>query len=210
MIDIEERISKGEDSFTDILSGENLTLAGNLLFSINPQRFSRSFYIDCVYFDGDEVHSNRYKSKERIEGPFPELYKYAMLFLRASLPHYQKGQNFNTPGKLEIPEEALSEIIINALVHRDYYIQSSIKIFLFKNRLEIRSPGKLPNSFTVEKMKSGISIHRNPILNSHVQYILPYSGLGSGIRRALNSYPDIEFINDTEKEEFTCIFKRRE
>lgn len=208
--DIKNGILKQETVFQnlDILTGENLTLAGNLLFSMNPQRYTRSFYIDCVYFDGEEVDTNRYKSKERIEGPFSEIYKHAMLFLKASLPHYQVGDNFNIPGKLEIPEEALSEIIINTLVHRDYYIQSSIKIFLFTNRLEIRSPGKLPNSLTVEKMKSGISIHRNPVLNSHVQYILPYSGLGSGIKRALKAYSEIEFINDTEKEEFTCVFKR--
>jgi hypothetical protein len=57
-------------------------------------------------------------------------------------------------------------------------------------------------------MISGISIHRNPILNSLSQYILPYSGLGSGIRRALNFHPYLSFINDIEKEEFICSFKR--
>jgi predicted HTH transcriptional regulator len=93
-------------------------------------------------------------------------------------------------------------------VHRDYYINSSIKVFLFNDRLEIRSPGKLPNSLNVAKMISGISIHRNPILNSLSQYILPYSGLGSGIRRALNFHPHLSFINDIEKEEFICSFKR--
>lgn len=97
------------------------------LFAINPQRFSKSFYMDCVYFDGNEVNTNRFKFKERVDGPFTEMYRHALLFLKASLPHYQEGNDFNTPGKLEIPEQALSEVIINALVHRDYYIQSSLK-----------------------------------------------------------------------------------
>lgn len=192
----------------DITDGEHLTLAGNLLFGIHPQKYSKSFYIDCVYFNGTDVNTNQFITKDRMEGSFSELYKQSLNFLKSTLRRIQDAETFNTVGKLEIPEEAISELIINALVHRDYYINSSVKVFLFLDRLEIRSPGKLPNSLTIEKMKSGISIHRNPILNSLCQYIIPYSGLGSGIKRALNYYPSIEFINDVEKEEFTCILKR--
>jgi ATP-dependent DNA helicase RecG len=192
----------------DILNEEHLTLAGNLLFGLQPQKFSKSFYIDCVYFDGNDVGTNQFITKDRVEGSFADLYKQCIHFLRSTLRRMQDSKNFNTVGKLEIPEETISELIINAMVHRDYFINSSIKVFLFLDRLEIRSPGKLPNSLTVEKIKSGISIHRNPILNSLSQYILPYSGLGSGIKRALNYFPNIEFINDIENEEFTCILKR--
>jgi len=110
---------------------------------------------------------------------------------------------------LEIDERILTELIVNALVHRDYYINSSIKIFMFNNRVEIISPGKLTNLLTVEKIKNGISIHRNPILNSISKTILPYSGYGSGIKRILSIDPNVEFINDTLKEEFKCIIQRR-
>jgi ATP-dependent DNA helicase RecG len=192
----------------DIQKGENITLAGNLLFGFQPQKFSKMFYIDCVYFDGNDVSVNHFITKERVEGTLSEMYKSAMNFLKSSLRRIQDTKDFNTMGKLEIPEETISELLINSLVHRDYYINSSIKVFLFLDRLEIRSPGKLPNSLTVEKIKSGISIHRNPILNSLAQYILPYSGLGSGIQRALKFHPEIDFINDTEKEEFCSILKR--
>ncbi|MBE7411782.1 MAG: putative DNA binding domain-containing protein [Leptospiraceae bacterium] len=193
----------------DLIDDGHLTLAGNLLFGLQPQKFSKSFYIDCVYFDGNDVSVNRFITKERIEGSFSDLFKQSIHFLKSTLKRFQDSENFNTIGRLEIPEETLSELIINAMVHRDYYINSSVKIFLFLDRLEIRSPGKLPNSLTIEKMKSGISIHRNPILNSLSQYILPYSGLGSGIKRALSYFPHIEFINDVSKEEFTCILKRK-
>jgi ATP-dependent DNA helicase RecG len=192
----------------DLMSGENLTLAGNLLFGRTPQRFSKSFYIDCVYFDGTEISTNKFIHKERINGTFSEIYKHIMIFLKSSLKQIQISSNFNSLGQLEIPEATLSELFINALIHRDYYINSSIKVFLFSNRLEIISPGKLANSLNIEKIKNGISIHRNPILNSLAQYILPYSGLGSGIKRALEYYPQIEFINDTENEQFQCILFR--
>jgi len=192
----------------DLIMDDHLTLAGNLLFGINPQRFCKSFYLDCVYFDGIDISSERFITKEKVEGTLPEMFKQAMYFLKSSLKRIQESKEFNTIGVLEIPEESISEILINALVHRDYYINSSIKVFLFHDRLEIRSPGKLPNSLNIAKMISGISIHRNPILNSLSQYILPYSGLGSGIKRALNFHPQLSFINDIEKEEFICSFIR--
>ena len=100
-------------------------------------------------------------------------------------------------------------MIVNALIHRDYFITSTIKIFIFPDRIEIISPGKLPNSLTVDKMKSGIAIPRNPVLQSLAQYVLPYKGLGSGIVRALSYYPSIEFTNDTTLDRFTAIIKRR-
>jgi predicted HTH transcriptional regulator len=79
---------------------------------------------------------------------------------------------------------------------------------LCQNRLEIISPGKLTNSLTIDKIKSGLSIHRNPILNSVCKTVLPYSGYGSGIKRVLSINPDVELINDTDKEEFKCIIYR--
>ena len=50
---------------------------------------------------------------------------------------------------------------------------------------------------------------RNPILASFATKVLPYRGLGNGIRRALKAYPDIEFVNDFDGNLFTVVFKRR-
>ena len=91
-----------------------MTLAGNLLFGINPQRFCKSFYIDCVYFDGIDISSERFITKEKVEGTFAEIYKQAMNFLKSTLNRTQESKEFNTIGKLEIPEESISEILINA------------------------------------------------------------------------------------------------
>jgi len=133
-----------------------------------------------------------------------------MRFVTSQLRSYQVEDDFNSNPKLEIAREVLTELIINALVHRDYYINSSIKIFMFYDRVEIISPGKLTNSLTVEKIKNGIAVHRNPILNSICKNLLPYTGYGSGIKRAVELDPTIELINDVEMEQFKCIIKRDE
>jgi len=190
----------------DLLRDKYLTLAGNLIFGITPQRYCPSFYIDCVYFDGDDISVDKFISKDTIKGTFAELYKQSLNFLKSNLSKKQINKDFNSIAQLEIDERILTELIVNALVHRDYYINSSIKIFMFNNRVEIISPGKLTNLLTVEKIKNGISIHRNPILNSISKNILPYSG--SGIKRVLNIDPNVEFINDTLKEEFKCIIQK--
>uniref|UniRef100_Q3ASU5 Putative transcriptional regulator n=1 Tax=Chlorobium chlorochromatii (strain CaD3) TaxID=340177 RepID=Q3ASU5_CHLCH len=192
----------------DLVAHGQLTLAGNLLFGREPQRFSKSFYVQCVHFDGNDVGCNSFISKDIIYGTLQSMYKQTLNFLKSSLRRVQKGKNFNTLGEFEIPEICLTEALINALIHRDYFISSSIKVFIFEDRVEIISPGKLPNSLSVEKVRLGISIHRNPILNSLGQYLLPYSGLGSGIRRIEAHYPSVKFINDTDKEEFWCVFSR--
>ena len=116
---------------------------------------------------------------------------------------------FNSQTKWEIPYEVFEELIINALVHRDYFISSTIKIFVFSDRIEIVSPGKLPNSLTIENIKNGISIARNPILLSTAQYVLPYKGLGTGIVRSYSLYPEIVLENDSAGNQFRAIIIRK-
>ena len=94
------------------------------------------------------------------------------------------------------------------MVHRDYFISSTVKILIFSDRIEIISPGKLPNSLTVENIKNGISIIRNPVFLSTVQYILPYKGLGTGIARSISLYPDITMENRIDENQFKAIIHR--
>ena len=77
------------------------------------------------------------------------------------------------------------------------------------NRIEIISPGHLPNNLTTDKIKTGNANLRNPILASFVaKGLLPYHGLGTGIRRALDAWPDIEFRDDREGNLFTAVVQR--
>jgi len=102
----------------------------------------------------------------------------SLRFVLSQLRNYQVEKDFNSNPKREIDERVLTELLVNALIHRDYLINSSIKVFIFHNRVEIINPGKLTNSLTVEKIKNGLSIHRNPILNSISKNMLPYTGYG--------------------------------
>ncbi len=68
----------------------------------------------------------------------------------------------------DYPEKAFRELVANAMIHRDYTIAGSqISVWMYDDRIEIKSPGKLPNTVTIEKMKVGARYHRNPVL---VQY----------------------------------------
>lgn len=97
---------------------------------------------------------------------------------------------------------------MNALIHRDYFIHAPIKIFIFLDRLEIISPGYLPNHLTPEHIRYGLSNMRNPMLASHATHMLPYRGLGSGIPRALHAWPDMNFVNDREGNQFKVTLYR--
>jgi len=212
--DVFKELERGALELEKLLENEmimrdgSLTLSGNLIFGINPQRFTPSFYINCCYFDGNDISVTKYISKRRILGTFSKLYEDSLDFIKSNLRSRQVEENFNSNGVLEIDEIVLGELIVNALIHRDYYINSSIKIFMFHNRIEIISPGKLTNSLTVENIINGRSICRNPILDSICENILPYSGYRSGIKRVLSINPNVEFINDRELEQFKCIIPR--
>lgn len=189
-------------------AGEHLTLAGLVLFGEAPQKYRPVLNLQCASLVGNEISGTEFRDKENIDGHFMSMFKQALGFFNRNLKKIQKGKNFNTPGILEIPGIVLEELLVNALVHRDYFINSSIKLFIFDNRIEIISPGKLPNTLTIENIKSGISVARNPVIHSTAQYILPYSGLGSGIIRAVNHYDKIDFENDVDGDRFKAIIHR--
>jgi ATP-dependent DNA helicase RecG len=90
-------------------------------------------------------------------------------------------------------------------------VNATIRLFIFDDRIEIISPGHLPNNLTVEKIRTGISNIRNPILVSYAaKGLLPYRGLGSGIKRALDDWPDISFTDDREGSMFIATVHRKE
>jgi len=79
-------------------------------------------------------------------------------------------------------------------------------LFIFDTRIDTVSPGHLPNNLTVEKIRHGNSIIRNPVLVSYASKgILPYRGLGSGIKRAVDAWPEIDFIDDRDGCLFTVV-----
>ena len=197
-----------------LLKSPHLTLAGFLLFGKEPQRIRPHLMVKAVAFVGNSLGGTGYLDSEDIGSTLPEQFKNTMGFLKRNLRKQQNGQNFNFPGIMEVPQIALEEAVVNALVYRDYLINSSVRVFIFDNRVEIISPGKLPNTATIETIKFGMQIVRNPILVSFVPKLeLPYRGLGSGIPRIFEEcrkakLPEPELIEDKIAETFKVIFYR--
>ncbi len=189
--------------------GDNLTLIGLLFFSKNPQQYRSLFCIDAVSFYGNDIADDNYISKEKITGTLDIQYRRGLDFVKNQLNKINGGEGFNNNGILEINEKALEEAITNALIHRNYAFNSTIKIYVFKDRVEIISPGKLPNSLTEEKIKYSNSIARNPLIAKLGYEILPYSGLGSGVPRIFKYEPNTILKNNIEGEQFTVTLFRK-
>ncbi|MDR2971680.1 MAG: putative DNA binding domain-containing protein [Bacteroidales bacterium] len=192
-----------------VLADGRVTLAGLLFFGKTPQNSKPAFTIKAVSFFGNDLAETMYRSKpEDFKGTVPMLFKQGMDFLKSNLRHVQRGQNFNSIGILEISETALIEVLQNAMIHRDYFKNAPVRLFIFDDRVEIISPGKLPNGLTVEEIKYGNAVIRNNQMAMFSSYLLPYSGLGSGLKRAVKEQPNIEFINDENGEQFIVKIPR--
>ena len=98
-------------------------VAGLLLFGKHPQRLLPVCQIGAVWFPGTHLGDTRYLDSENIDGPLDEQFERGMAFIKRSLHKVQAGRGFNTLGQLELPEEALVELLVNALVHRDFFGQ---------------------------------------------------------------------------------------
>ena len=188
-----------------------LNLAGVLLFTEHPEFIKPQFILKSVRYPGNTIHPSEYIDTEDFTGPLPRIYEDAMAFIMRNLHKIQAGRGVNSPGVPEIPVAVFEELLVNALVHRDYLISAPIRIFIFDNRIEIISPGNLPNNLSVEKIRKGNSNIRNPVLVSFIaKGLLPYRGLGSGIKRAFENWPDIDLIDDRDGCLFTAIINRKE
>ncbi|MFH1860305.1 MAG: RNA-binding domain-containing protein [bacterium] len=192
-----------------VLKDERLTLGGLLFFGKDPQAYKPNFLIKAVSFFGNSIGGKDYRESLNIQGTIPELFDAGVYFFNKNLRHTQQGQNFNSLGIMEISQIVIEEILQNALVHRDYLRNSPIRLFIFDNRIEIISPGKLPNGLTVENIKLGNAVARNNLLVSYCSKAMSYSGLGSGITRSLEEQPNIEFINDIDGEQFIVKIPRQ-
>ena len=193
----------------NILKDNRLTLGGLLFFGKKPQKYRPAFCVKAVSFFGNELAGTQYRDSQEITGTVPKMFDEVMYFFNRNLHHTQQGQNFNKDGILEISETALQELVQNALTHRDYSINAPIRVFIFDNRIEIISPGCLPNSLTIENIKMGNAVVRNNLIVSYSSKLMLYKGLGSGIVRALKMQPDIIFENDRDRQLFKVVIMRK-
>ncbi|MEK7274029.1 MAG: RNA-binding domain-containing protein, partial [Candidatus Desantisbacteria bacterium] len=186
---------------TGILSEEDgkrvCTVGGILLFGKEPAYIFPSAEVVFVAFSGKSV-TDEILDRKILKGTLSSNVDDICKTVYVNLPVSESIEGFKQKRYWPITEKALREGVVNALVHRDYAISgASVRIFLFTDRLEIRSPGRPPNSVTVEKMKIGIRVHRNPLLVDVMEKLHYVQKAGLGIpmifseMRSLNVEPEI-------------------
>lgn len=191
-------------------NGEIPTLAGIMMFSDYPQSYYPQLCITAVSVQGYEIGdlgdlSQRFDDNERIEGTIPQMLDSAISFLRRNIKvrtiiDQNTGKREDRP---EYPIVALREIILNALIHRDYSIHtdlSPITIRVFKNRIEVENPGGLYGRMTLNELGKTIADTRNPFIAKAMEIIGETENRFSGIpiiRRLMAEYrlPDPVFEN---------------
>ena len=191
----------------------SLTVAAMLLFGKYTQRWLPMMTAKCICFAGNSVGSKVFRDKVNdadMEGNLLHQYDTIMDFFTRNLHNVQVGDEFNSMGKLEIPYTSLVEFTVNSLVHRSLNMKAPVRIFIFDNRVEIHSPGALPNGLTIDDIKAGTSMPRNMFLFNNAIYLLPYTGVGSGITRALDEDINVTFMNNDKAQEFVITVWREE
>ncbi len=185
---------------TEIMGEEGVTVAGMLLFGRTPNRFLPYAGIDAAAFPGKEKD---YVARERmgLRGPMapllgsgPEnsivengLVEQALEFVKRNTPVAAiLENNARRIERLAYPPEVVREAIVNALVHRDYLLTSTdIELAVYSDRLEVVSPGRLPNGITPERMRTGCRAARNQLLKDVMRDYGYLEHMGMGIPRKI-------------------------
>lgn len=192
----------------NLMNQGQLNVAGGLLFAKSPHYALPAFIVKAVAFVGTQIEDERYIDSRDIAGKLADVFQQTLGFIVANTRAAQGEQGFNSQGQPEIPRIVWEELVANALIHRDYFVSAPIRVLVFADRVEIISPGHLPNNLTIENIKAGNSNMRNPILASFAAKLLPYRGLGSGLLRSLRAWPQIELIDDRAANLFKVIVVR--
>lgn len=206
-----------------LTSGGKYTLTSIMLFSIYPQLFYPQYTVNATVIPGYERGDTdgagaRFTDNKRIEGTVNEMLEGTMRFLskNMSVKTIIKTDTGERVDKTEYPIIALREAVLNALIHRDYSIHTEgmpIEVIMFKDRIEIHSPGGLYGRLTVDKLGVAQPDTRNPVLARTMETLGKienrYSGIPT-IRRELKKAGLEEPIFNDSRHEFCVIFYNRE
>ncbi len=188
-------------SNTDILVEKDndyrASVGGLLLFGKQPQRYLPQSSVIFAVFRGNEL-TDELADKKEITGTLPELIDNTTALVQLFLPKPSVINGIKREETIQIPLKVIRETLVNAVCHRDYSMSTQkIVVYLFSNRLEVTSPGKLPNTITVKKMLYGYSAPRNIFLVKYLDNMRYIDGLGRGIptiKRAMREHVSFEDI----------------
>ncbi len=162
------------------------TVAGILLFGKDPQHFLSESFIICSRFSG--ISGRETIATRDCMGPLFDLYANAYNFV---VSHLDRSFTIKGPvreEKLEIPIEAIREVLINAVVHRNYHIASPTKIAIYDNRVEVFSPGSFPGPLNSQNLVMGFSYFRNTAIAKVFREMGYMEKMGTGFKILFESY----------------------
>ena len=169
---------------------DNPTVVGTLLLCEYPQAFFPQLGITAMVVDGIEFgianqDGVRFIDNKRIDGTIPQMLEEAISFVRRNT---RSATIINNDGKREdrseYPMKAVREVILNALVHRDYSIHSEdspIRVVLYSDRLEVENPGGLYGRLTINDLGKLPGDTRNPFLAGNLEIMIDTENRFSGI-----------------------------
>jgi len=161
------------------------TMACMLFFGREPQRFFPHAHVIAARIPGIDFSSPPSDNKQ-ISGPAAAMLEDSVRFLHIHLRIAHRIQAFEPEAYPELPEEALREVLVNALAHRDYTVAAPIRVFVFDDRVEVRTPGGLPNTVTIEAIRLGaVHVLRNPTIYTLFSRLGLVTGIGTGVYRAI-------------------------
>ncbi len=174
-----EKIFTGIHVLTD---DGRLTNSALLLFAKDPQRFFRTSEVRCAQFYGTKVEKP-IRNYQVFTGSLFEMIDKAVGFVMSRIDARvgTRDHSVDAPVDYELPESAVAEAIANAVAHRDYASNASVQVMLFRDRVEIWNPGRLPDGFTVQKLREVHSSEpTNPVI-AHPLFLAGYiEHLGTG------------------------------
>jgi len=196
---------------TEIMVEGGVTVSGMLLFGRNPNRFLPQAGIDAVALPGLEKDYAA-KGRAALRGPMTPLLNVDGDLVESGLVEQAVefvGRNTGVSAQLDggarrserptYPVEAVREGVVNALIHRDYLLSNTdIELAIYANRLEIISPGRLPNGITPERMRAGTRASRNQLLKDVMRDYGYLEHMGMGIPRKI--IRSMKNHNNTEPE----------
>ena len=185
-----------------------VTVDGMILFGKNPKRYLPQTGIRAISYLG-EVPDYATRADENLTGALVPLgskdgtvveaglVDSAWDFIRRNTTSSSYLEGARRIDRWDYPEQVVREAIVNAVVHRDYSIAGTdIMLMVFSNRLEIQSPGKLPNTVTPEGIRSGLRYARNQTLVNVMRDYGYVDARGMGIRNKV--IPGMREHNGTE------------
>ena len=166
---------------------EKPTLAGIIFLGESPQYYIPNARVIAAYIEGGDI-SIPPSDKKDFEGRIPEILEDCMRFLKVYVKERHIIKGIEPETYPEIEDFVLREALVNAIAHRDYTISAPVRILIFNNRIEFHTPGKLPNTVTIENMKiGGAHVLRNPTIYNLLGKMGLVTDVGSGIRRIIES-----------------------